>query len=257
MIRNYSALAPIYDKIMVHVEYDRWVTYIKKIITLYATSDTPALFEIGGGTGLLGVRLLREGIRYRGSDLSLSMCSQARKRGLPFFAADARFLPLKRTGCFEVVIFLYDGINYLQSLDEYEQTFREVHSSLQPQGLFLFDVTTKANSMKNFNNFTDAGDFDDHFFYRRSYYHDNDSMQYNDFTIFAKSANGRRTKDVPCLFQKFTEHHAQKVFPIASLRDVIPAGLFHIIGIWDNFSFKHATSRSERVHFLLRKKAAG
>jgi SAM-dependent methyltransferase len=257
MIRNYSALAPLYDKIMAHVEYDQWVAYIKKIIVSYATSDTPALFEIGGGTGLLGGKLLREGMHYKGSDLSLSMCSQARKRGLPFFAADARFLPLKKNERFDLVIFLYDGINYLQSLDEYVQTFTGVHFSLQPQGLFLFDVTTTANSLKNFNDFVDAGDFDEHFFYRRSYYHSDDSMQYNDFTIFTKSTNGHGAADAPRLFQKFAEHHAQKVFPVASIRDAIPRGLFNIIGIWDNFSFKHATSRSERVHFLLRKKAAG
>ena len=255
MTRSYSALAPLYDKIMAHVEYDQWVSYIKEIISLYSDTSVPAIFEIGGGTGVLGEKILRAGMNYRGSDFSFKMCCQASKRGLPFFVADARYLPLKMSCCFDMVIFLYDGINYLQSLDEYKQTFARVHSCLNPQGLFLFDVTTAANSLKNFNEFVDTGDFDEHFFFRRSYYRYDECMQYNDFTIFTKQSNGNAA-DAPCLFQKFVEHHAQKVFPVASIRDVIPRDLFHVIGIWDDFSFKHSTSRSERVHFLL-KKAAG
>jgi SAM-dependent methyltransferase len=256
MICNYSALAPFYDKMMAHVEYDQWVTYIKKILASYAPTTPPVLFEIGGGTGLLGGKLIQEGFTYAGSDLSITMCVQARKRGVPFFAADARSLPLKKAECFDLIIFLFDGINYLQSLDEYAQTFTEVRSYLKPQGLFLFDVTTRANSLKNFNEFVDAADFGEQFFFRRSYFHGNDSMQYNDFTIFTKNTNGNNASEATCVFQKFSEHHAQKVFPISSLKEAIPRGLFHIVGIWDNFSFKHATSRSERVHFLL-KKAAG
>jgi ubiquinone/menaquinone biosynthesis C-methylase UbiE len=253
MTRNYSALAPFYDKIMAHVEYDQWVSYIKKIISLYTNVSVPAIFEIGGGTGVLGEKILRAGgLKYQGSDLSFKMCCQALKRGLPFFVADARFLPLKKSNCFDMVIFLYDGINYLQSLDEYRQTFTRVHSYLKTQGFFLFDITTTANSLKNFNEFIDTGDFNEHFFFRRSYYHPDECMQYNDFTIFSKQSDGYAV-DTPCLFQKFAEHHAQKVFPVVSIRDAIPRDLFHIIGIWEDFSFKHFTSRSERVHFLLKK----
>ncbi len=253
MMPNYSALAPLYDKIMAHVEYDQWVAYIKKIISLYAPVDAPSLFEIGGGTGLLGWKLVREGLRYRGSDLSITMCSLARRRGLPYFAADARFLPVKKNACFDVVIFLYDGINYLQSLDEYAQTFSGVHSLLKPQGLFLFDVTTTANSLKNFSDFLDAGDFDEHFFFRRSYYNRHESMQYNDFTIFSKRTSDGEPGDAYGLYQKVAEHHAQKVLPISSIKEAVPRGLFSIIGIWDNFSFQRYSSQSERVHFLLKK----
>jgi SAM-dependent methyltransferase len=256
MIRNYIGLAPLYDRIMAHVEYDQWVMYINKVISMYGIADSPALFEIGGGTGLLGGKLKQSGINYRGSDLSPMMCCQARKRGLPFFAADARNLPLKKAESFDMVIFLYDGINYLQSMDEYVQTFCGVHGLLKPQGLFLFDVTTTANSLKNFNEFIDAGDFGDHFFFRRSYYCRTESIQYNDFTIFSKKTNGGAGSDAAGLFQKCGEHHAQKVPPISSIKDAIPRGLFNIIGMWDNFSFRRYSSQSERVHFLLKKAPA-
>jgi ubiquinone/menaquinone biosynthesis C-methylase UbiE len=255
-MQNYSALAPLYDRIMAHVEYDKWVSYIKQIIASHGQTQDMRILEIGGGTGILGAMLLRQGLNYVGSDLSVAMCGLARKKGAPFFAADARFIPIKRKEFFDLVIFLYDGINYLQSINDYDKTFKEVYSFLKPHGLFLFDVTTTANSLKNFNEFVDSGDFGDHFFFRRSYFSLSEIVQYNDFTIFSKYPNGPGPGCGGNFYQKFMEHHGQKVFPVSCIRNAVPQDLFNTIGMWDNFSFKRCSSRSERVHFLLRKRPA-
>jgi SAM-dependent methyltransferase len=145
MTQTYSALAPLYDRIMAHVEYDQWVLYIKNILAQYGEAEAPHIFEIGGGTGLLGLKLAAEGFAYTGSDLSFSMCRQARARRMPFFAADARYLPLKKKAAFDSIIFLYDGINYLPTIDAYPAVFEQVHAHLNPLGLFLFDITTITN----------------------------------------------------------------------------------------------------------------
>jgi predicted TPR repeat methyltransferase len=240
---------------MSHVEYDRWVLYIKKILEYYGETDAPRIFEIGGGTGLLGCKLRAEGYSHIGSDLSYSMCRQALKRGAPFFTADARSLPLKDTASFDMVIFLYDGINYLQSIDAYPVVFEQVHKHLKGRGLFLFDITTIANSLENFSEFLDAGDFNGHFYFRRSYYHAIDSMQYNDFTIFKQIKNGSDPTDGGQVYQKAFEHHAQKVLHVQVIKGAVPGNLFDVVGIWDSFSFKRYSSGSERVHFLLKKKS--
>lgn len=255
MTQNYSALAPLYDRIMSHVEYDKWVLYIKNILARYSEVKEPRIFEIGGGTGLLGLKLAAEGLDYTGSDLSFSMCRQAMVRGLTFFTADARYLPLKNRALFDSIIFLYDGINYLPTIEAYPAVFDQVHAHLNPGGLFLFDITTITNSLDNFSEFLDAGDFDGHFFFRRSYFHDIDSVQYNDFTIFNQVSNGQCSADGLCLYRKAFEHHAQKVFHVKTIKAAVPGDLFDIMGIWDNFSFKRYSSGSERVHFLLKKKS--
>jgi Predicted methyltransferase (contains TPR repeat) len=255
MTQTYSALAPIYDRIMSHVEYDQWVLYIKNILAQYGEAPAPHIFEIGGGTGLLGLKLAAEGFAYTGSDLSFSMCRQARLRGMPFFAADACFLPLKKKAVFDSIIFLYDGINYLPTIDVYPAVFEQIHAHLNPRGLFLFDITTIANSLENFSEFLDAGNIDGHFYFRRSYFHDIESMQYNDFTIFKQIPNGPHSADGAYLYQKSFEHHAQKVFHVKTIKAAVPEELFDIVGIWDSFSFKRYSSGSERVHFLLKKKS--
>jgi predicted TPR repeat methyltransferase len=255
MIKNYAALASFYDQLMAHVEYDDWSAYIKKILDTYCSSPEPFIIEIGGGTGRLGEKLVEKGMNYQGSDFSFAMCKQARNRGVKFFAADARFFPVKKQ-IYDMAIFLYDGINYLQSIQEYFVTFENIHACLKSGGLFLFDITTQYNSITNFNEFNDTDDLGDYFYFRHSYYDMAEAIQYNDFTIFTKQTNPDASDDLMPVFYKYNEHHAQKVPPVAAIKKAIPEKLFDIIGIWEGFSFKRHSSRSVRVHFLLRKKSA-
>jgi SAM-dependent methyltransferase len=265
---NYSALAPFYDRLMAHVGYHRWHILIEEIIHHYCATARPSIFEIGAGTGALGERLAAAGFPYIASDLSFAMCLQARRRLGSVVCADGRQLPLKGPASFDIILFLYDGINYLMDKGEYQQLFGEVRSHLNQGGLFLFDVTTVFNSTTNFNEYVDADDFGEHFYFRHSYYQALKGMQYNDFTIFSHNGITGPAPQEPAdgalalplgngdagLYKRSMEHHEQKVFPVSVVKGFVPSGLFEILGIWDNFSFKKHTARSERVHFLLRKK---
>jgi len=242
---KYDALAPIYDRLMYHVEYDEWVSLIGRIISKFSSVKSPAIYEIGGGTGLLGQRLVAEGYSYQGSDFSFQMCQEAKSKGLPFFCADGRSLPLKQK--FDLVIFLYDGINYLLTLEEYASLFSQVANILPKGGLFLFDITTETNSISHFIDYLDFEDYGDYSFVRRSYYDDTKTTQYNEFTIF------KLDQKKPPLYQKYKEHHEQKVFPVKLLEETIPRSHFHIVGIYDGYTFRKYSSRSERIHFLLKK----
>ncbi|MDO5577576.1 MAG: class I SAM-dependent methyltransferase, partial [Fibrobacter sp.] len=161
-----------------------------------------------------------------------------------FLCADCRHLPIKAK--FDLVIFLYDGINYLQNLSDYKNLFEQVSSCLNNGGYFLFDITTETNSLRYFTDFLDYEDFGDYFYLRHSYYNKGNSKQHNDFTVFKKK-NG--SKD----YTKFEEHHIQKVFSPELIKKTIKSSNFTTIGIWDDFSFYKYSLNSERIHFLLRK----
>jgi SAM-dependent methyltransferase len=231
---------------MAHVDYDQWVGLIWRVCKRFMSGTTPSILELGGGTGTLGKRLATEGFSYSGSDLCFEMCATAVRRQLPFACADARRLPFKKQ--FGLVIFLYDGINYLLTHEEYRRLFSEVHKCLEPDGLFLFDITTQTNSLTYFVNRYECEDFDDCYCIRHSWYDRVSSVQYNDFTLFF------RDKDHPDLFVKKTDHHRQKVFPGRTINELVPKSLFSIEGMWDGYTFRPASRHSERIHFLLRKK---
>ena len=54
---KYDRLAPLYDRIMEHVNYDEWMSLIQRIIKKYCPVSRPSVLELGAGTGRL-TRLL-------------------------------------------------------------------------------------------------------------------------------------------------------------------------------------------------------
>ncbi|MDR2579042.1 MAG: class I SAM-dependent methyltransferase [Chitinispirillales bacterium] len=243
---QYDVIAPMYDRLMRHVDYGEWIDLIARVIKRFSASDDPEILEIGAGTGVVGGRLGGLGYRYTASDLSFPMCREAHnERNLPICAADARALPFKKQ--FGLALFLYDGINYLHTQGDYRKLFASVCDILLPGGLFLFDITTRANSVKHFTNYFDYDDYGDFSYARHSYFDDKKSIQHNDFTIY------RQSPENPGLYEKHTETHTQKVFSVSEIEKTIPRKRFTVLGIWDGYSFRKFSPRSERIHFLLRK----
>ncbi len=241
----YDALSPIYDRMMNHVVYDEWVELIESVADRYLPSLHPSVFELGGGTGVLGALLRRKGFRYLGSDRSFGMCCQSKRRKALVACADARALPVKKH--FDLIIFLYDGINYLPSLDDYALLFTEAAACLIPGGCLLFDITTEANSLRHFRDYLESEDWGDYAYIRRSYFNLDTRLQHNDITIF------RRLADKAPFYQRTVERHCQKVFSAEAIAGAVPASFFSILGIWDGFSMKEHRPQSERIHFLLKK----
>jgi len=242
----YNALAHVYDRLMNHVEYEEWAALTVRVAARYGAARNTEILEIGAGTGVVGEMLRDMGYRYTASDISFPMCKVASaKRGLPVCVADARHLPFKKQ--FGMAIFFYDGINYLLTQDDYRKMFVSVYDILAPNGLFLFDVTTRENSVKHFMNYLDFEDYGDFSYVRESYFDIKKSIQHNDFTIY------RRSEENPDYYEKYTEEHRQKVFLVPEIEKMIPMKRFETLGIWDEYSFRKYTAKSLRIHFLLRK----
>lgn len=241
----YSALAPFYDAIMWHVDYQQWAQLLNSVIANHISSPRVSIIEIGGGTGTLGKQLSDKQYNYTGSDLSFCMSQIARTKNLPFICADALALPFKQH--YDLALFLYDGINYLKSLKQYRSLLFSVASVIKPNGYFLFDITTKTNSLRYFTDFCSCDDFNGSTIVRKSYYLDKKHTQCNEFQIFTPQKNGSP------LFKKATEYHQQKIFSPEHIESVIEATPFSIVGIWDGFSMMRYHKHSERIHFLLKK----
>ena len=245
---SYTVIAPFYDAIMDHVDYTEWYDLLLRIVRKYRLPTPLSVLEIGGGTGTLGNLIIRNEnyFEYYGSDACFSMALEARKKSLSFFCADGCSLPVKKQ--FDLIIFLYDGINYLQSIAQYRQLFDSVAACLEKGGFFLFDITTRENSFTNFFDIFDYQEIRGTSVIRHSYYQIKENAQKNDFLFFSP-VDGHKN-----IFTKYHESHSQKVFTPEQIQQAIPGRLFSCTGIWDGFSMKPHTVASERIHFLLRKK---
>jgi len=243
--KNYEFLCEIYDEIMDSgTNYDSWFNLLTEICIEKNYGRSAKILELGGGTGILGRKLKNYGFDYYGSDISFEMAKAAKRKNLDFVCADSQNIPFKYN--FDLVIFLFDGINYIFNLDGFRKTFLQVNSVLKNGGCFLFDITTQNNSLTNFFNYREAFASDNYAYIRESYYDAENCEQRNDFDIFIEKKDG--------VYIRRTEKHCQKVHCVENVKNSIPKEIFEIEGIWGNFKREKYSKTSNRVHFLLRKR---
>ena len=65
-------------------------------------------------------------------------------------------------------------------------------------------------------------------------------LQYNTFKIHFTDHH-----------ESFIEEHVQKIYSLSDILNVIHASEFKLMGYYDDTTFKQASERSERVHFVL------
>ena len=246
-VAPYQALAEIYDHVMRHVNYRRWASYVKKIAR-GAGFRGGRVLDVACGTGnFLGEFVGRDRVAA-GCDYSLPMVAIAarklrRKKGvLGCWAADMRQLAA-RSG-WDMVVCLYDSINYLPDLAEYRKFFVEAAEVLRSGGLLVFDVCTIQNSVINFDGYRERGFAKDKEYVRYSYFDRYTGLQVNEFLIGEKGQLERKAA---------LEVHRQWIRPLEDITAAVQRSPFEIVQIYDGFTNKPGSEASWRVHYLCRK----
>ncbi len=239
----YSVLAPIYDKMMSHVNYGRWADYIEAIIRKSGV-EFDTILDVGCGTGSFLREMKQRNWIVAGIDPSAEMLKLARRR-LPGASFREDGLPQLATvapGAFEVITCLFDTMNYLPELSLVSAALDTVYQKLASPGLFIFDLVGEENCKHYFSNYTENDVISEDLAYSRFCHYDRrNKIQTNEIQMF--TANG-----------VYEEIHHQKIFSFREVEKLIRRKKeFEILGIFEGFSFRSARSRSGRAHFALKK----
>lgn len=240
----YSKLAPIYDYLMRHVDYHRWAHYIYRLLQK-AHPQARTVLDISCGTGSLALRLQAHGLDVFGFDLAADMVrlavAKAGRTGTPkhFWCGDMRRFALARP--VDAVVCTYDSLNYCTDLDCLQPVFANVHGALSTNGLFIFDVCTERNSRRNFQHYREKDEHDGWVYLRRAYYRRKERLQVNEFFLHQ-----------PPRGEWYFEEHRQRIYRLEELRKLIRPW-FVEVGVFDDFSLRRGSEKSDRVHFMLRK----
>lgn len=241
--RPYTSLARHYRQVMSHVDYASWGAFLQKVLRQQELAPRRML-ELGAGNALLSRHFNPPSLTLRiSSDLSFEMIADAQPATAGHrVAADARALPFR--GSFDLVLMTYDALNYLDSRGVGE-LFRGVRSLLSPQGVFLFDVTTERNSLRYFDDVTDAIQVDAGMLVRRSWYDSDERMQYNRFDLFeqVRGGNYRRTEEL----------HAQHIYSVEELVNMARTEKLRVKASYGNFALQAPGPNADRIHFMLEK----
>lgn len=243
-VQPYTALAAGYDVVMEHVEYEAWAEYTHHIIQANHTKPE-SILELGCGTGSFGFELQPLGpYRYTGTDSSAAMIHVAREKaklyGLPVQFEVSDFTNFRVDQPVDVVILLYDGLNYLLDVESIKSLFSCVFDALKPGGLFFFDQSTPYNSINNEAFFEDEGEAEGFSYVRHSSYDRSTRLHTTTFEIVL---NG----------QTYHERHVQRAYDMAEIRAFLKGTAFEQIAAFDGFSMDPASETSERIHWLVRK----
>lgn len=244
MADPYSVLAAGYDVVMGHVDYGEWASYVQGLIESFHPNAERVL-ELGCGTGSLALELQpEESYEYWATDRSETMLKVARRKAaegdVPIAFSRADFTDFTVDRSVDVVLLLYDGLNYLLDERNVARLFEQAYQALDERGLFIVDQTTPVNSEANEGFFDDEGTVGG-FDYRRRSRYDPETRRHT--THFDITVNGTT----------YREEHVQRAYTISEIRSVIERGPFLVQGCFAGISRKTATEAAERVHWVLRK----
>jgi SAM-dependent methyltransferase len=143
----YEALAPIYDGLTAHHDYDRWLAILEGLARQHGLRGN-RVFDVACGTGKSFLPLARRGWSVEACDISPSMLVRARAKtgGLEvrLRVADMRRLPTLRRPC-DLVTCIDDAVNYLVADGELVAALAGMRRNLRPGGILIFDGNTLAS----------------------------------------------------------------------------------------------------------------
>ena len=242
----YTALAAGYDTVMQHVDYEAWAEYAHHRLQ-ENHPDPQDVLELGCGTGSLAVALQpMGGYQYIATDRSAEMIDHARRKAaqaaVPISFDVADFTDFQVDETVDVIVLLYDGLNYLLKKEQVAAMLRCAYTALRPGGVFLFDQSTPANSINNGAFFEDRGRTRSFSYLRQSQYDPEVRLHTTTFTLTA----GR---------ERLQEKHVQRAYDLDEIRTLVEASGFIEMAAYDDFSTIPATEEAERIHWIVQRPA--
>ncbi|MDP4115355.1 MAG: class I SAM-dependent methyltransferase [Bacteroidota bacterium] len=236
--KQYDVVPLIYDHIMANLDYDSWGEYLLQIIEDYSVVSKNVL-EIAAGTGKIANILHSKFPLYLTTDLSLAMLKTNTNKRLKKVCCDMTMLPFKNK--FDVIICIFDSINYLTSVEKLLSFFKEIRNSLSDDGIFTFDAALEQNSIKHAKVFNISDRYKDIRYTQKSTYDNKTKMHKNIFTFVFEDGN------------EIIEIHKQKIYPFELYFKLIDKAGLYVADCFDAFSFDRGTPDSDRIQFILKK----
>ena len=141
---SYSAFANVYDALTADVEYEKRCDYLELIFKKHMDTEPELVTDLGCGTGSVCTILSSRGYDCIGIDSSDMMLDIASKKD-----TDKKILYLNQDmtdfelyGTVGAAVSSLDCINYLLEDGELLRVFELVNNYLDPNGIFVFDISS-------------------------------------------------------------------------------------------------------------------
>lgn len=244
---QFDEIAFLYDDLMAGVPYREWVQYLSRLLEEHGAAPRTIL-DLCCGTGNVSLLLAEMGYDVTGVDISPEMIAVARRKALDagvtvtFAAQDATRLRLGRR--FDLVISLFDSLNYIIEAPGLQQAIYRVSEHMEPGGFFIFDMNTElalAIGLFTQNNLGSRAPVI--YNWRSSYDPATRICRIHMEFEYRRDAQPRRVEIV----------HYQRAYDEQEVVDMLHSAGLEVLAVYNAYTLRKATSRSDRVFFVARK----
>lgn len=240
-MKPYTDLAPLYDSLLRHVDYDYWYRYLRSLMLHYI--ERPGLIlELGCGTGKFGAKFSRDDFAIFGMDRSIEMLRVARSRAhgnFQIICGDITRFHLSRK--FDFIFAVHDTMNYLVRESDVRKTFRSVRGIMHAGSVFMFDITTEHNIRANF-----------HRKVMRHRMKETEVRWSNEYDEDSKLIRSRLRFLRPD-GSSSEEEHVQRIYSIDEMKNLLKKERLEILDIFSDYSFSPVRNDTIMINFVVRK----
>ena len=141
----YRDLAASYDRLTNDVDYEAVVAFYKEIWKLEGKMPRTAV-DLACGTGSVAKLLAEDGLQVTAVDMSEDMLTVAWEKtahmeGQPMFICQ-KLQELQLSRGVDLAVCALDSLDYILDPADCKEAIRRVYKTLNPGGIFIFDVNT-------------------------------------------------------------------------------------------------------------------
>lgn len=244
---QFDEIAFLYDELMAGVPYREWVEYAERILERFGCHPKTVL-DLCCGTGSVGLLFAKKGCQVAGIDISPAMVELARQKAedkglrVDYRAQDASSLRLGRR--FDLVVSLFDSLNYILESAALQEAFYRVAEHLHPDGLFIFDMNTELALAAGLFDQNNRGSRDPVVYdWRSSYDPDARLCTIRMSFLYRRSFPEKRIEVV----------HYQRAYDLGEIKEMLITAGLQVLAVYNAYTLREVTSRSDRVFFVARK----
>ncbi len=242
-MREYSALAIVYDMLRAHEDIDQWASYIYQLMEDHGIRPPAKVADVACGTGDMALYMYNKGFDVVGIDRSEEMLEEAYQKsmGKRIHWVNQDMMDMKLHDPMDCILCVNDGVNYLLTDEELEQGLRKLYDSLKSGGLLLFDISSRSKLMAMADQFY-AEEMEDVAYIWQNRFDEERQTIEMDISFYIREEDGR--------FRREVEQHVQRAYDVDHIIHLLNAMGFHRIEAYGAFTKEKPSKQDQRIQFV-------
>lgn len=245
---SYENFADSYDSLMKEdFDYEKIVDYIENLFSECEISPE-LVCDLACGTGNITIPMAKRGYDMIGVDKSVRMLDIARQKAnddnLDILFLNQSITKLDLYGTCDAFLCMVDGINYVLGYKQLTEMFKRIKMCfLNPEGVFIFDISSFYKLSETIGNNTFIHDGDDMFYTWENKFYEDKKLSSMYLNFFVKKKKG---------YKRFCERHIQRAYTVDEIKNALKKAGFADVKCYDNLTFDEPKKDSQRIIFLAR-----